>query len=98
MVKYTQTVRREQPTNCLSVFDHFVKLAFKGLMGPQYYFYFMFTQRFMHIQMFARLCLTLKTYFETFFSSIFHQYLESLRLLGFFFLFLISKYLILTVP
>ena len=31
MVKHTQTIRR-QPTNCLSVFDHFVKLALKGLM------------------------------------------------------------------
>ena len=31
MVKHTQTIRREQPTNCLSVFDHFVKLALKGL-------------------------------------------------------------------
>ena len=31
MVKHTQTIRRQNPTNCLSVFDHFVKLAFKGL-------------------------------------------------------------------
>ena len=31
MVKYTQTNRRQQPTNCLSVFDHFVRLALKGL-------------------------------------------------------------------
>ena len=31
MVKHTQTIRRQQPTNCLSVFDHFVKLASKGL-------------------------------------------------------------------
>ena len=22
MVKYTETIRRQQPTNCLSVFDH----------------------------------------------------------------------------
>ena len=29
-VKYTETIRRQQPTNCLSVFDHFVKLVFKG--------------------------------------------------------------------
>ena len=27
----TQTIRRQQPTNCLSVFDHFVGLALKGL-------------------------------------------------------------------
>ena len=31
MVKHTQTMRRQKPTNCLSVFDHFVKLALKGL-------------------------------------------------------------------
>ena len=32
MVKHTQTIRRQQPTNCLTVFDHFVKLALKGLI------------------------------------------------------------------
>ena len=31
MVKNTQTIRRQQPTNCLSVLDHFVKLALKGI-------------------------------------------------------------------
>ena len=31
MVKYTQTIRRQQPTDCLSAFDHFIKLALKGL-------------------------------------------------------------------
>ena len=31
MVKYTQTICRQKPTNCLSVFDHFVGLALKGL-------------------------------------------------------------------
>ena len=31
MVKHTQTGRRQKPTNCLSVFDHFVELAIKGL-------------------------------------------------------------------
>ena len=31
MVKYTQTIRLEQPTNCFSVFDYFVKLVLKGL-------------------------------------------------------------------
>ena len=31
MVKHTQTIRRQQPTNCLSVFDHFVGLALKRL-------------------------------------------------------------------
>ena len=32
MVKHTQTIRRQKPTNCLSVFDHFVGLTLKGLM------------------------------------------------------------------
>ena len=31
MVKHTQAIRRQQPTNCLTVFDHFVVLALKGL-------------------------------------------------------------------
>ena len=31
MVNHTQTICRWQPTNCLSVFDHFVGLAFKEL-------------------------------------------------------------------
>ena len=30
MVKHTQTIRRQ--SNCLSVFDHFVGLALKGLI------------------------------------------------------------------
>ena len=35
MIKYTQTIRLQQPTNCLSVFDHFVKLVLKGLSNFQ---------------------------------------------------------------
>ena len=31
MVKHTQTIRRLLAMNCLSVFDHFVGLALKGL-------------------------------------------------------------------
>ena len=31
MVKHTQTIRRQEPTNCLSVLDHFAGLALKGL-------------------------------------------------------------------
>ena len=31
MVKRTQTIRRLLPKNCLSMFDHFVGLALKGL-------------------------------------------------------------------
>ena len=33
MVKHTQTIRRLLPTNCLSVFDHFVGFALKGLIS-----------------------------------------------------------------
>ena len=31
MVKHNQTIRKQQPMNCLSVFDHFVGLVFKRL-------------------------------------------------------------------
>ena len=31
MVKHTQTICRLLPTNCLTVFDHFVRLPLKGL-------------------------------------------------------------------
>ena len=31
MVKHIQTICRQPPTNCLSVFDHFVRLALEGL-------------------------------------------------------------------
>ena len=31
MVKHTQTIRRQQPMNSLSVFDDFVGMALKGL-------------------------------------------------------------------
>ena len=33
MVKHTQTICRLLPTNCLSVFDHFVGLTLKGLIS-----------------------------------------------------------------
>ena len=33
MVKHSQTIRRLLPENCLSVSDHIVGLAFKGLIG-----------------------------------------------------------------
>ena len=32
MVKHTQTICRQQPTNCLSAFDDFLGLALKGLI------------------------------------------------------------------
>ena len=31
MVKHTQKIRQQKPTNCLSVFDHFEGLALKSL-------------------------------------------------------------------
>ena len=31
MDKHTQAIPRQKPANCLSVFDHFVGLPFKGL-------------------------------------------------------------------
>ena len=37
MVKYTQTIRQQQPTSCLVLFDHFVGLALKGLKGPKHF-------------------------------------------------------------
>ena len=37
MVKQTQTICQQKTTNCLSVFDHFVGLAFKGLKRQQYF-------------------------------------------------------------
>ena len=33
MVKHTQTILRQIADECLSVFDHLVKLALKGLRG-----------------------------------------------------------------
>ena len=30
LVKQTQTIRRQKPMNCLSVFDHSVELVLKG--------------------------------------------------------------------
>ena len=35
MAKHTQTIRQLLPTNCLSVFDHFVGLALKELMSQK---------------------------------------------------------------
>ena len=32
MVKHTQTIRRLLPMNCLSVFDHMVRLTLEGLI------------------------------------------------------------------
>ena len=32
MVKHTKTIRPQKPTNCLSVFEHFVGCRLKGYM------------------------------------------------------------------
>ena len=37
MVKNTQTIRRLLPMNCLSVFDHFVRLALEGIIVASVY-------------------------------------------------------------
>ena len=33
MIKHTQTIRWQQPANCFGLFDHFVGLALKVLVG-----------------------------------------------------------------
>ena len=43
MVKHTQTIRRQQPTNCLKVFDHFVELVLKGLVNHEFDLYLILT-------------------------------------------------------
>ena len=40
MVKHSQTIRRQNPTNSLSVFDYFVGLALKGLNTKKDFNYF----------------------------------------------------------
>ena len=35
MVKHIQAIRCQKPTNCLSVFDHFMTLRLKGLIVPE---------------------------------------------------------------
>ena len=37
ILKHTQTILRQKPTSCWSVFDHFVRLALKGLKKNQNY-------------------------------------------------------------
>ena len=48
MVKHTQTIRLQQPTNCLSEFDHFVGLELQGLR-------FTFVRRRLHLIAFLSL-------------------------------------------
>ena len=39
MIKYTQAIRWQQTTNCLSVFDHFPGLALKVLLFDGFFEY-----------------------------------------------------------
>ena len=43
MVKHTQTIRQQQTTNCLSVFDHFVGLVLKRLKKAYFSSLYSFT-------------------------------------------------------
>ena len=36
MVKHTQTIRQQKPTNCLSVFDHFAGWWFEKNWGKEF--------------------------------------------------------------
>ena len=42
MVKHTQTIHRQEPTNCLSVSDHFVGFALKGLKKNFFWYSFVY--------------------------------------------------------
>ena len=42
MVKHTQTIHRQQPTNCLSVSVHFVGFALKGLKKNFFWYRFVY--------------------------------------------------------
>ena len=53
LVKHTRTIRRQKPKNCLSVFDHFVGLALKGLKQSNLHkssvpIYYIFISFFIH--------------------------------------------------
>ena len=39
MVRHAQTNRRQQPTNCLSVLDHFVGWRLKRLRASKFHLY-----------------------------------------------------------
>ena len=50
MVKHIQTIGRLLPTIGLSVFDHFVGLAFKGLTSLLSLFLFLFLKQNLHVE------------------------------------------------
>ena len=37
MIKHTQIICQQQPTNCLSMYDHFVGLVLEGLISTSPY-------------------------------------------------------------
>ena len=81
MVKHTQTVRRQQATNCLSVFDHFVKLALKGL---KYLLTFPSPVNSLHTYNFnARTYAKLFVFSEVVILKIFYRYIKSFAELRF---------------
>ena len=49
MVKHTQTIHRKVPTKCLRVFDHFMRLALKGL-NHGYLFFSVSFKRYEYVQ------------------------------------------------
>ena len=51
MVKHTQTIRQQKPTNCMSLFDHFVGLAPKGLIVGENNLSWSCLQAFSHLPM-----------------------------------------------
>ena len=78
MAKHSQTIRRQKLTNCLSVFDHFVKLALKGLtisffqkkflfsFPLPFFFFLSFWRRFFHcfFLLFSWLCRVSQPYLQ----------------------------------
>ena len=87
MIKHTQTIRwqQQQLTNCLSVFDHSVGLALKGIKPAscirkvehylEVFFLFQFSQAFLryalchNIVVYRPLMLTMKTFYTNFYYT-----------------------------
>ena len=75
MVKHTQTIRWQQPTNCFSVFDDFVRLALKGL---KYLLTFPAPVNTLHTYNFnARTYAKLFVFNEVVIIKIFYRYIKS---------------------
>ena len=52
MVTHTQTIRQQEPANCLSVFAHFVGLAIKWLILDLICLILVFVVNFLHSELF----------------------------------------------